>query len=396
MTIPQTNPRANYLAHQAEIDAAIAAVLDGGRYILGPEVAAFEREFVAFLGVRDAVGVANGTDALRLALSACEIGPGDPVFTVSHTAVATVAAVELAGATPCLVDIAPDTYTLDPQRLEDAVVRGQGAVVRGQGSGIRDQGSGVRGPGAGARRGAIIAVHLYGQPADMAALGAIARRYDLWLIEDCAQSHGAMLDGRMTGSIGDIAAFSFYPTKNLGALGDGGAVATRDPGLAERARLLREYGWRERYVSALPGLNSRLDELQAAVLRVKLRHLPAENARRRSLAARYDAGLAGAGLILPAVRPGATHVYHQYVVRHPAREALRQQLAAQGIGTLVHYPVPVHLQPAYAGRVWIGAGLPVTEQAAREVVSLPMFPELSEDQAQQVIGAVRAFLSAMP
>jgi len=382
MTIPQTNPLANYLAHRAEIDAAIAETLAGGRYILGPQVAAFEREFAAFLGVSDAVGVANGTDALRLALSACGIGPGDPVFTVSHTAVATVAAVELAGATPCLVDIAADTYTLDPQQLADA-------VVRGQGSGVRGQASGVRGKGAGARRGAIIAVHLYGQPADMVALGEIARRYDLWLIEDCAQSHGAMFDGRMTGAIGDIAAFSFYPTKNLGALGDGGAVATNAPGLAERARRLREYGWVERYVSAFPGLNSRLDELQAAVLRVKLRYLAAENARRRALAVQYDAGLAGTGLILPAVRPTVTHVYHQYVVRHPEREALRQRLTAQGIGTLVHYPVPVHLQPAYAGRVPIGAGLPVTEQVAREVISLPMFPELSDEQLARVILTVQ-------
>lgn len=373
--IPQTNPLANYLAHRAEIDAAIAETLAGGRYILGPQVAAFEREFAAFLGVTDVIGVASGTDALHLALRACQVGPGDPVFTVSHTAVATVAAVELAGATPCLVDIAADTYTLDPERLADAVVRRQGSGGRGQGSG--------------GRRGAIVAVHLYGQPADMAALAEIARRYDLWLIEDCAQAHGATLGGRMTGAIGDIAAFSFYPTKNLGALGDGGAVATNAPALAEKTRRLREYGWEERYVSAFPGLNSRLDEIQAAVLRVKLRYLPGENARRRALAAQYDAGLAESGLILPAVRPGATHVYHQYVVRHPARDAFRSHLAVAGVGTLVHYPVPVHLQPAYAGRAWIGAGLPFTEQAAREVVSLPMFPEMSDEQLERIIASVR-------
>ncbi len=378
--VPQTSPLANYLAHRAEIDAAIAQALAGGRYILGPQVACFEREFAAFLGVGHVIGVASGTDALHLALRACQVGHGAPVFTVSHTAVATVAAIEHAGATPCLVDISAPTYTLDPDRLEDAVR----AVSRERGAGASR-----RGP---ARRGAIIAVHLYGHPADMVALGEIARRYDLWLIEDCAQSHGASIGERMTGSIGDIAAFSFYPTKNLAALGDGGAIATNDPELAERARLLREYGWRERYVSALPGYNSRLDELQAAILRVKLRHLRAENERRRVLAARYRAGLSNTSLVLPVERPGVTHVYHQFVVRHPQRDVLRERLAAAGIGTLVHYPLPVHCQSAYQDRVWIGTGLPVTEQAAREVMSLPMFPELQDEQVVRVIEALGAAL----
>ncbi len=380
--IPQTDPHANYLAHRAEIDAAVAQALDSGRYILGPQVAGFEREFAAFLGVSHVVGVASGTDALHLALRACQVGEGAPVFTVSHTAVATVAAIEHAGAAPCLVDISADTYTLDPNRLEDAVQ----AVLRTRRAAPSGQ------TPSRSRRGAIIAVHLYGHPADMVALAEIAQRYDLWLIEDCAQSHGAMIGGRTTGAIGDIAAFSFYPTKNLAALGDGGAVATNAPELAERARLLREYGWRERYISAFPGYNSRLDELQAAVLRVKLRHLRAENQRRRALAARYTAGLAGAGLVLPVERPGVTHVYHQYVVRHPRRDLLREHLAAQGIGTLVHYPLPVHRQPAYQGRVWVGDGLPISEQAAREVMSLPMFPELRDEQADRVIEALRAAL----
>lgn len=375
--IPQTDPHANYLAHRTEIDAAIAEALDSGRYILGPQVTGFEREFAAFLGVGHVIGVASGTDALHLALRACQIGEGAPVFTVSHTAVATVAAIEHAGAAPCLVDISADTYTLDPNRLEDAVR----AVSQSRGVSAYNQGL--------ARRGAIIAVHLYGHPADMDALTEIARRYDLWLIEDCAQSHGATVGERMTGVLGDVAAFSFYPTKNLAALGDGGAIATDDSELAQRARLLREYGWRERYISAFPGYNSRLDELQAAVLRVKLRYLWAENERRRALAARYTTGLFGNGLILPVERPGVTHVYHQYVVRHSRRDLLRERLAAQRIGTLVHYPLPVHLQPAYQGRVWVGPGLPVTERVAREVMSLPMFPELQDEQADRVVEALR-------
>ncbi len=316
----------------------------------------------------------SGTDALHLALRACGIGPGDRVFTVSHTAVATVAAIELAGATPVLVDIDPATFTMDPNRLEEAVGADEGRRTKDEGHVNRPSSlvSVVR------RRSAIIPVHLYGHPADMAAILEIARRYDLWVIEDCAQSHGATIDGQKTGTFGDIAAFSFYPTKNLGALGDGGAVVTSDPALAEQTRLLREYGWRERYVSAIPGLNSRLDELQAAILRVKLRYLDAENARRRALAAEYDRLLADSSVRTPITRPDVSHVFHQYVIRSGRRDALQAYLRSQGIGTLIHYPAPVHAQPAYAGRISIGEGLPHTEAAAREILSLPMFPELSE------------------
>jgi dTDP-4-amino-4,6-dideoxygalactose transaminase len=405
--IPQTDPRANYRAHRAEIDAAIAAVLQGGRYILGEQVTSFEHEFAAYLGVRHAIGVGSGTDALHLALRACGIGPGLPVFTVAHTAVATVAAVEMCGATPVLVDINPADLTMDPQRLEEMVKASRGeaflpapAVTKdvAPDAGIPDA---ARSPGnptgtlRGASplqgtpfRGAIIPVHLYGQPADTAAILALARRYDLALVEDCAQSHGATDNGQMTGAIGDIAAFSFYPTKNLGALGDGGAVATRSAGLAERVRLLREYGWRERYVSDIPGFNSRLDELQAAILRVKLRHLDAENARRSSIAAEYDRLLAGSGLALPRIRPGAMHVYHQYVVRAANRDGLQSHLRTLGIGALIHYPVPVHLQPAYAGRLPGADALPETEAAARQVLSLPMFPELTDEQVWITAAAV--------
>jgi dTDP-4-amino-4,6-dideoxygalactose transaminase len=368
--IAPADPHACFLAHRDEIEAAVREALESGRYILGPALAAFETEFAQFIGAAHAIGVASGTDALVLALRAAGIGPGDAVFTVSHTAVATVAAIELAGATPVLVDIDPHTFTLDPERL-DATVRH-----------VRHSG-----------RAALIAVHLYGQPADMAAILDVARRHEMTVIEDCAQAHGAALDGRRVGCFGALAAFSFYPTKNLGALGDAGAVVTSDPALAERVRRLREYGWRERYVSETAGMNSRLDEIQAAILRVKLRHLEAENAARRRLAAIYDRDLAGTALRLPTVRSGATHVWHQYVVRSGRRDALKQALQEQGIGTLIHYPVPVHAQPAYRGRVQVDpAGLAHTEAAVHEILSLPMHAHLSERDAERTAAAIRRIL----
>jgi dTDP-4-amino-4,6-dideoxygalactose transaminase len=360
------DPKACILAHRDEIEAAVRGVLDGGGYILGREVAAFEDEFARFLGAGQAVGVASGTDALVLALRALGIAAGDQVFTVSHTAVATVAAIELAGALPVLVDIDPRTFTLDPERLDGALRR-----------------HGRRG------RGAVIAVHLYGQPADMAAILDVARRHELPVIEDCAQAHGAALGGRRVGSLGTLAAFSFYPTKNLGAVGDGGALVTCDPALAERVRGLREYGWRTRYVSEVAGMNSRLDEIQAAILRVKLRHLEEENERRRQRAALYAARLAGTGLQLPAVRADATHVWHQYVVRSTQRDALRATLQGEGIGTLIHYPVPVHAQPAYRDRLPLDPlGLAHSEAAARQVLSLPMHGHLAERDAERVAAAL--------
>ncbi|MBP7694136.1 MAG: DegT/DnrJ/EryC1/StrS family aminotransferase, partial [Anaerolineales bacterium] len=270
--------------------------------------------------------------------------------------------IEQCGAAPVLADIEPDYYTLDPARAAAAITP---------------------------RTRAIIPVHLYGQPADLEALGVLARSAGLAVIEDCAQAHGARLAGRPAGSWGEAAAFSFYPTKNLGAVGDGGLVATQQPEIAERVRLLREYGWRERYISAVPGGNSRLDELQAAILRVKLRYLAADNGRRRALAALYDAGLAGLPLGLPRVRPGAEHVYHLYVVRSARRDALQAGLRARGVGSLVHYPVPVHLQPAYRGRLGEPGSFPEAERAAQEVLSLPLYPELTDAQAAAVVAAVR-------
>jgi dTDP-4-amino-4,6-dideoxygalactose transaminase len=357
--------RGGYLAQQAEIDAAVKRVLDSGWYILGKECEAFERDFARWCGVGHAIGVGNGTDAIVIALKALGVGEGDAVFTVSHTAVATVAAVEMAGATPVLVDIDPATFTLDPARLEEAVA----ACTTG-------------------KPRAVIAVHLYGQPCDISAIAAICKRHGLFLIEDCAQAHGAMLDGRRVGSFGDIASYSFYPTKNLGAFGDGGAVATNDTALAERAGALRQYGWKERYLSDLKGMNTRLDEIQAAMLGVRLTRLDAEIERRRAIAARYDAALTSL-IQTPRERPGARHAYHLYVVRSPDRDALASSLKGTGIGTGIHYPVPVHLQKAYAGRIALGpSGLAETERASREVLSLPMHPFLSEADVDRVIAGV--------
>jgi dTDP-4-amino-4,6-dideoxygalactose transaminase len=363
--VPQTDPKAAYLAQRAAIDAAIARVLAAGRYILGPEVAAFEQEFAAYVGVRHAIGVASGTDALVLSLRALGVAAEDYVATVPHTAVATVAAIELAGARPLLVDIDPATYTMDAAALARALAAPPGRIA------------------------AVIPVHLYGQPADPGIL-ALARRHGARVIEDCAQCHGALIDGRRAGSIGDVGAFSFYPTKNLGALGDGGIIVTDDDTLAERLRALREYGWRARYVSDIAGMNSRLDELQAAILRVKLAALDADNARRAAMAAAYDAGLAGLPLRLPARQAGTSHVFHQYVIRSAERDRLRAALTERGIGTNIHYPVPVHLQPAYRGRVAVGpGGLAESERAAREVLSLPMYPQLDAAQVARVVAALR-------
>lgn len=361
--IPCADPRASYLARKDELDAAIAGVLEGGRYILGDRVAEFEAAFAAYLGVPHAIGVGNGTDALLVALRACGIGPGDEVVTVSHTAVATVSAIELAGARPVLVDIEPRYFGLDPALLEAAISE---------------------------RTKAIIPVHLYGHPVDLDPVLRIARERGLRVIEDCAQAHGARYGGRRVGWFGDIAAFSFYPTKNLGAFGDGGLVATADAELARRARLLREYGWQDRQ-SQVPGWNTRLDELQAAILLVKLRYLDEDNSKRARIARLYRELLVDSGLVLPSERRGSEHTYHLFVVRTPHREALLAHLEREGIRALVHYPVPVHLQPAYLGRLPGSEALHETESAAAEVVSLPLFPELPDADARRVAEAVCAF-----
>lgn len=357
------SPIADYLAYKEDIKAAVERVLESGWYLLGAETAAFEREFSDYLGLSHGIGVGSGTEALHLALLACGVGPGDEVVTVSHTAVATVAAIELCGAKPVLVDIDPETYTMDPVALENAIT---GATK------------------------AIVPVHLYGHPADMGAIMPIARDRKLLVIEDCAQAHGAVFAGRKAGTWGDIAAYSFYPTKNLSAMGDGGFVATDSDGLAEKVRLIREYGWRQRYVSEITGFNSRLDELQAAILRVKLAHLDENNSRRIKIARLYDRLLKGSGLVLPVEKWGVRHVYHQYVVRSEKRDALKAYLKGLGVDTLIHYPVPVHLQPAYRGRIRCDK-MAVTEKICREILSLPIHPHLTDHQIEQVAALIYRF-----
>jgi dTDP-4-amino-4,6-dideoxygalactose transaminase len=373
--VPPANPLENYLAYKEEIDRAVRRVLERGTYILGPEVASFEHEFAQYLGAEFCVGVANGTDALVLALWACGIGQGDAVFTVSHTAVATVAAVELTGAAPVLVDVDKQTYTMAVDSLEEAML----ALTKG------------RYPRPVIPR-AVVPVHLYGQPADMEPIMAFAEKYGLYVIEDCAQAHGASLLDRKVGTWGDVAAFSFYPTKNLGALGDGGAVVTNDSAVAEKIRILRQYGWKEDRVSEVPGFNSRLDELQAGVLRVKLKHLDADNLMRQKNAGIYGKALSGGDIALPQTLPGRVHVYHQYVVWTSRRDQLQTHLKGRGIGTAIHYPVPVHLQPAYVGRlVAKGTDLPNTEHLCKGILSLPMHPQLNAASSRRVCEAVRGF-----
>jgi dTDP-4-amino-4,6-dideoxygalactose transaminase len=366
--IPQANPGAAYRAQKSAIDAAIARVLESGRYILGEPVAKFEQQFAAYLGLKHCVGVASGTDAIELALRALEIGAGQAVIAPSHTAVATVAAIEQAGARPVLIEVDPTTYTITAEAVE-TLIKSQREID-------------------GCRIAAVIPVHLYGHPADMPAILAVARRYGLRVIEDCAQSHGARIGSVRTGTFGDLATFSFYPTKNLGAIGDGGLVATNDPQLHKRLLALREYGWQQRYVSAFPGLNSRLDPLQAAILSVKLAELDADNQRRRAIAARYSAGLAPLGLELPTVAAGVEHVFHQYVIRTPERDRLGEFLASRSILTGIHYPVPVHLQPGYSDRRLSFGELPQTERLCQEILSLPIFPQLTDADVDRVIGVI--------
>jgi dTDP-4-amino-4,6-dideoxygalactose transaminase len=362
MTIPCASPKAQYLPYREEVDAAIRAVLDSGTYILGEQVASFEEEFSGYLGAGFAIGCASGTDALVLVLKAMDIGPGDEVIVPSFTATPTVAAVVLAGAVPVYVDIEDNYYTIDPARLEEACT---------------------------ARTKAVIAVHLYGQSAALDPLVEITAGKGLRLIEDCAQAAGAAWRGKRLGSIGDVGCFSFFPTKNLGAIGDGGAVVCNDAALAARVRALRQYGWNRDRVSLEPGLNSRLDEMQAAILRIKLRHLDADNAERRRQAAVYASSLSGMAARLPSERDGAEHVYHLYVAQFSDRNRLLEHLKNRGILAGIHYPVPVHTMRAYRADV----SLPVTGKAAKSVLSLPLFPGMEEVDQKKVVDAVTGYLS---
>jgi dTDP-4-amino-4,6-dideoxygalactose transaminase len=357
--------QAHVSAHRRELDAAVARVLDSGWFILGPEGEAFERELAGALGARDAVAVANGTDALHLALRALGVGAGDEVVTTSISAAFTGLAVMQAGARPVFVDVDPRTLNLDPEAARRAVTP---------------------------RTKALLPVHLYGHPADMTPLLALARERGLAVLEDSCQAHGALHEGRPVGTLaGDqgIGALSFYPTKNLGGLGDGGAILVNDPSLAARLRQLRNGGQSDRYRHEVAGVNSRLDELQAALLRVGLTHLRAFTERRRSLAAFYTRELEGCGVELPREQPYARAVFHLFVVRHPRRDALMAALRERGVGTLIHYPIPLHLQPAFASLGGKPGDHPVAEKASAEILSLPLYPELTDEQARTVVEAVR-------
>lgn len=356
------DPGAGFRAHADELRAAVERVLTSGYYILGPEVEAFEAEFSAYQGGGHTVGVANGTEAIELALRAVGVRAGDGVATVANTVSATISAIEQIGARPVFVEIDSATMLMSPAALAETLT--QSAVP-------------VR---------AVVPVHLYGQPADLGAICAQAQARGIPVVEDCAQAHGARWAGRRVGTWGAAAAFSFYPTKNLGALGDGGAVFSGDAAVAERVRRLRQYGWRQRYLSEEPGRNSRLDELQAAILRVKLRYLDAENAHRARLAARYCAAARSLpGLVWPTVGTQAEHVWHQFVVRTQKRDALVEFLSARGIRAGVLYPVPAHRQPAYAQAI----SLPATERACAEVLSLPCHPGLTEVDVDRVLAALK-------
>ena len=360
------NPKAQYLSHREAIHAAMERVLNSGWYILGEEVKQFEYEFAAYTGVEYAVGVGSGTEALHIALRAIGIGAGDEVITTAHTAVATAAAIDLCAAKPVFVDIEPTHFTIDPNAIESAITP---------------------------KTRAVIAVHIYGHPCDMDAILDIAERYELPVIEDCAQAHGATYHGKRVGSMGAAGCFSFYPTKNLGAIGDGGAVVTSDAKLAKKIRLLREYGWEQRYISSNEGWNSRLDEIQAAILREKLKNLDLDNASRQRHAERYGEMMRSLPIDLPKVRPRATHVYHLYVIQIDQREALRQYLLDRGVQATIQYPVAIHQQGYYHNIVG-DVSLPVTERAAGRILSLPTYPELDATVLEQVAGLIHQFAAS--
>jgi len=374
VTVPTLDLKAQYTRIQQAIDEAVCGVLRSGQFVLGPNVRALEEELAGFLGVPRAVTLASGTDALHLALRAVGVGTGDVVLTSPFTFVATATAISYTGARPAFVDIDPDTFALHPD-LTAAYLAGRGPRSGGEG-----------------RVKALIPVHLYGLPADLDLLLGIAREHDLRLVEDAAQAIGAEYRGRRVGGLGDVGCFSFYPTKNLGAFGDGGLATTQDGTLADRILQLRVYGGRERYIHQELGFNSRLDEIQAAILRVKLGFLSEWNARRRAVAARYRQGLAGLGIGLPAEPSDRVHVYHQFTIRVPDRDGVQRRMAELGARTTVYYPVPLHLQPMYRDLGYRAGDFPEAERASREVLCLPIYPELTDSQVDEVVDACRRSL----
>jgi dTDP-4-amino-4,6-dideoxygalactose transaminase len=359
--IPFVDLKAQYAGIKDEIAVAIQGVLESCQFTLGSEVAALEKEFAVYSGAREAMGVNSGTSALHLALLAADIGPGDEVITVPFTFVATAAAIHYTGATPVYVDIDPKTFNMDPAKVEAAITQ---------------------------KTRAIMPVHLYGQPADMGPIVEIARRHGLIVIEDAAQAHGAEYKGRRVGSLADMACFSFYPGKNLGAYGEAGMVTTDNPDYAKRIRMLRDWGAEQKYHHVLKGYNFRMEGIQGAVLRVKMRHIEAWTEARRAAARYYDQAFAGSGIETPRQSNDTRHVYHVYAVRSPERARWQQELTAKGVQTGIHYPIPVHLQPAYADARWQRGDFPHSEKASNEVLSLPMYPELNRVQQDEVVAAV--------
>jgi len=362
--IPIVDLRAQYASIEDEINEAVQGVLESGHFILGPNVEALEKEVAGYCQCRYGVGVASGTDALRLSLHALGIGPGDEVITTPFTFIATANTISHTGATPVFVDIDPRTYNIDSAKIEEAITE---------------------------RTKAILPVHLYGQPADMGSIMEVAQRNNLRVIEDCAQAIGAEYKGRRVGSFGDVGCLSFYPTKNLGAYGDGGMVVTNDPEIAERVDVLRRQGSRVKYHAEVLGFNSRLDELQAAILRVKLRHLNEWIEARQERAHRYSELLDDSAIVTPCEGDGVRHVYYLYTIRVPRRDELRAHLKQRGISTMVYYPLLLHRQKLYRDLGYAEGSLPQSERAEREVLSLPMYPELREEQVKAVVGAIMAF-----
>jgi len=366
MKIDFANPSAQFHAHKGEIETAILEVIRGNQYILGDQVKKFEENFATYIGVEKAIGVANGTDALELALQSLEIGAGDEVITVSWTAVATVAAIENVGASPVLVDIEHEFYTLDPNKLQE-----------------------VLSP----KTKAVLVVHLYGQPADMESISDFCNKNKLFLIEDVSQAHGATLNGKKLGSFGDVACFSCYPTKNLGAIGDAGIIATNNTILAEKILLLREYGWAKRYESKIPGRNSRLDEIQAAILNVKLGFLDTDNISRNKIANLYREKLDPNLFKTPIVRKSSQHAFHLFVIQSEGRDDLISHLNSHGIFPGIHYPKPIHLQEAYINRLKSGGDMSATETVSKKILSLPIYPELSLENVKKIIQVLNSFRS---
>jgi dTDP-4-amino-4,6-dideoxygalactose transaminase len=366
MHIPLVDLKNQYKEIKEEVLAEIGQALDGMQLFLGKNVQAVESDFAAYCGTEFAIGVSSGTDALHIALRGCGIGPGDEVITVAHTFIATVEAIILAGARPVLVDIDPETYTMDASQVERLI---------------------------NSKTRAILPVHLYGHPAYMDPIWELAQTYKLRVIEDACQAHGAEYQGRRTGSLGDVGCFSFYFTKNLGAYGEGGIITTSDPDIAKRCRMLRDHGQNAKYHHSLFGINGRLDEIQAAVLKVKLPHLGEWTERRRCLAQAYNTGLP-ASVVRPQEMPWAKHVYHLYVVRTPERDQLRAWLEDKGVSTAMHYPIPVHLQDAWREYGGEDFCLPVTEKITKEIISLPMYPELSNEEVDYICNCIREFKEA--